>query len=188
VRYIIEIKIHCNYDKLIPLDEFVPHEMNTNRHPEKQIEVLAKLIKRNGVRLPIIISKLSSKCVSGHGRFDAFKLLGMEKIPVVYQDFEDIPAEYRFLESDNLIASFAEHDESKMLDNLKELDLDIASIDMEEFGLIDFNIPIDIADFNDDESSESEKEYKIEIKFPNDMEMMDIHDDLASRGYLVKIL
>jgi len=136
-----EIKIHCKYDKLILLDEFIPHEMNTNKHPEKQIEVLAKLIKRNGVRLPIIISNLSSKCVSGHGRFDAFKLLGMEKIPVVYQDFDDIPAEYRFLESDNLIASFAEHDQDKMLDNLKDLDIDLESIDFEELGLIGFELP-----------------------------------------------
>lgn len=33
-----------------------------------------------------------------------------------------------------------------------------------------------------------EKQYRIEIQFPNDMEMMDIHDDLTSRGYMVKIL
>ena len=64
----------------------------------------------------------------------------MTEIPVVYQDFDDVPAEYRFLESDNLIASFAEHDKDQMLDNLKELDLDLEEIDFQDFGLIDFEL------------------------------------------------
>ncbi len=32
------------------------------------------------------------------------------------------------------------------------------------------------------------KKYKIEVTFPNDCEMMDIHDDLMHRGYMVRIL
>ena len=136
-----EVEIYCKYDALIDFDDFVPHEMNTNDHPKEQVELLAKLIKKNGVRLPIIISNLSKKCVAGHGRYLAFRSLGMDKIPVVYQDFEDVIAEYRFLESDNHIARYAEFNESKMLDNLKELDLDVTTLDFQEIGLLDFELP-----------------------------------------------
>jgi len=65
----------------------------------------------------------------------------MEQLPVVYQDFENEAEETRHRLASNEIARHAQLDESKMLDNLKELDLDIASIDMEEFGLIDFELP-----------------------------------------------
>ena len=133
-----EIAIHCKYDKIIKLDEFVPHELNTNHHPEKQIEVLGKLIKRDGVRWPIIISKLSGKCVAGHGRFLAFAFLEMEKMPVVFQEFESVAAEYRFLEADNHIAEFAQHDKEKMIENLAGLDFDMGEFDFEDLGLIDF--------------------------------------------------
>lgn len=64
------MKIKCTYSELIDLTELVPHPRNTNKHPEKQIEVLAKLIKNRGMRHPIIVSKRSGFIVAGHGRVD----------------------------------------------------------------------------------------------------------------------
>lgn len=50
-------------------------------------------------------------------------------------------------------------------------------IKLDEHGLEE-NSSIDI---------DENKKYIIEVQFPNDMEMMDIHDDLLHRGYIVRI-
>lgn len=47
---------------------------------------------------------------------------------------------------------------------------------------------IDEVELDEKQEKESEdKKYIIEVQFPNDCEMMDIHDDLLHRGYIVRI-
>ena len=43
-----DIKIMCSYGKLVDPYELIENPKNPNRHPEKQIEILAKLIKSQG--------------------------------------------------------------------------------------------------------------------------------------------
>ena len=183
------MEIKCSYTDLVDIIDMVPHPRNSNKHPEKQIEVLSKIITNRGMRHPVIVSKKSGFIVAGHGRLEALKKLGAEKVPVDYQDFENEADEIFFLEADNRIAEFAEHDKNMMLDNLKDLDIDLEEFDFEEIGIIDFNFDnLDSVDEKDNGLEEKPKEFKIEVQFPNDMEMMDIHDDLMSRGYIVKVL
>ena len=54
-----EVKILCTYDKLEPPEKLVENPKNPNRHPEKQIALLAKIIKAQGFRRPIVVSKRS---------------------------------------------------------------------------------------------------------------------------------
>lgn len=127
-----DIVIHCKYDKLIPIETFIPHDKNANKHPKEQIDLLAKLIRFQGVRHPVIISKLSGKCVSGHGRFEAMKQLGFQNIPADFQDFEDVHQELAFLVSDNKIQELAETDE-KMIEIIslelpEYFDLDLLAV------------------------------------------------------------
>lgn len=150
-----DIVIHCKYDKLVPIETFVPHEKNANKHPENQIDLLAKLIRFQGVRHPIIISNLSGKCVAGHGRLFALKKLGFQNIPVVYQDFEDVHQELAFLVSDNKIAELAETDE-KMLDEI--------AISLPEFFDLDLlavkDLVVEQLDVGFNPDFEAEKEHK----------------------------
>lgn len=64
--------------------------------------------------------------------------------------------------------------------------------DMTPFSFDAFNVNIEQLDEVElDEKEENEEENKkfiLEITFPNDCEMMDIHDDLMHRGYMVRIL
>jgi len=136
-----KLNIKCSYTDLVDLVNLVPHPKNSNKHPDKQIDVLAKIIKARGMRHPIIISKRSGFITAGHGRLMALKKLGVEQAPVDYQDFENEADEIFFLEADNHIAEFADHDKSMMLDNLKDLDIDLDDFDFEELGLIDFELP-----------------------------------------------
>jgi len=119
----------------------VPNPKNSNKHSDKQIKLLAKLIEHHGWRHPLIISKRSGLLVSGHCRLSAAKLNGYEKVPVDMQDFENEAAEILFLESDNHIAELAEHDKSMMISNLKSLDLG-DDFDFELTGLPDFSFEI----------------------------------------------
>ena len=128
-------EIKCSFMKEVPLANLCPHPKNTNRHPERQIKLLAEIISFQGIRHPIIVSKKSGFIVAGHGRLEAAKTLGLETFPVDYQEFENEAQEYLFLESDNHLAELSEHDKSKMLENIKELELP----DLKFLGIPDFN-------------------------------------------------
>ena len=127
--------------KLIDTDKVIVNPKNRNTHSKKQIEVLSTLIKARGFRNPLIVSKRSGFLVAGHGRLEAAKKLGLEKLPVMYQDFESEADEYAFMISDNEIARHATLDTESMLSDLDELDFKLEEFDFEELGLIDFELP-----------------------------------------------
>jgi ParB-like chromosome segregation protein Spo0J len=179
--------IKCSYDKLVMLKQLKPHDKNPNKHSKEQIERLAKLIDYHGQRLPIIVSNLSGKIVAGHGRLEALKKLGWTECAVNYQDFESEEQEYAFVVSDNAIAKWAQLDLGDINKEFVEFG---PEFDIELLGLKEFEI--EPADKEQDDitkaiSDDLNKKFIIEVTFPNDMEMMDIHDDLVSRGYIVRI-
>lgn len=162
------------------------HPKNRNRHKKEQIERLVKLYKGLGVRHPIVVSKNSGYIVAGHGRKQAAIKAGMQKFPVVYQEFESDDVEYAFLQSDNAIALWSDLDLSGINADLVELDGSTFDIDL--LGIEKFNLEVPELSMMDEELRDDlNKKFLLEITFPNDMEMMDIHDDLVSRGYIVKI-
>ena len=69
--------IKCTYKDLVALENLAPNPRNTNRHPEKQISLLANIIEYQGIRHPIIVSKRSGFIVACHGRIEAAKRLGI---------------------------------------------------------------------------------------------------------------
>ena len=136
------MQINCKYEKLVPATTLVQHEMNANKHPARQIEMLAKILKYQGWRHPIVVSKLSGKIVAGHGRLEAAKANGWDEVPVDMQDFDDKAQELSFLASDNKIQELAETDDDAMIALIKATDID----DLELFGLDDFELPKDDAE------------------------------------------
>lgn len=123
--------------ELIDIDSVIPNPKNANRHSIEQLERLQKLIKYQGFRNPLIISKRTGFLVVGHGRLDAAKALGMKKVPVIKQDFESEAQEYAYLISDNEIARWAELDLHSVYTELETLDL--PEIDL--LGIDDFSLP-----------------------------------------------
>jgi len=131
------MKVHCKFDELVEIEKLRPHPKNPNRHTPEQIERLSELYQYHGIRHPIIVSKLSGYIVAGHGRLEAAKWCGIEKFPVVYQDFENSEAEYAFVVADNAVAAWAELDLSMINIEVPELGPDF-NIDM--LGIKDFTI------------------------------------------------
>lgn len=50
------IMIHCAYTDLVDITSVVPNPRNPNHHSDKQVELLAKVIKAQGWRAPITVS------------------------------------------------------------------------------------------------------------------------------------
>lgn len=62
-------------------DDIIPYEFNHKKHPEKQIETLAKLIAMKGLINPLVLEE-DGTIIAGHGRFMAINKLGWDKVPV----------------------------------------------------------------------------------------------------------
>lgn len=124
---------------LIDTLKIIPNPRNNNKHSDAQIDRLVKLIDHTGFRNPLIVSKRTGFLVAGHGRLEAAKKLGLEQLPVVYQEFENEAEEYQYLTADNEIARWAELDQVALIDNIKELGLEDS--DLELFGLPELELP-----------------------------------------------
>ena len=104
------VEVWCSFDKLVPVGELRPHPRNPNTHPQRQIELLAKNIRYFGWRQCLTVSRLSGLIVSGHGRLMAARHLGVEVVPVQYQDFASENDELAVLVADNRLAELASVD------------------------------------------------------------------------------
>lgn len=102
------MKIKCSHSEVVDVDTLVGHPRNPNKHSEKQIKLLAKILKHQGWRHPITISNRSGFVVSGHGRLEAARSLGWTEVPIDRQDFETEADEYAHLIADNKIAELAD--------------------------------------------------------------------------------
>lgn len=133
------VKIHCAYDKLVPISEIKLNSKNRNKHPEEQILRLMEIIKYNGVRRCVTVSKRSGIVTVGHGRIEAMKRLGMKEIPVNFQDYESEDAEYADGVADNAIGLWAELDLAGINSDLGDLGPDF---DLNMLGIKDFVLDI----------------------------------------------
>ena len=129
-----EIEIHCKHSKLEDIANLVPHPQNPNKHPDKQIALLAKIIRHSGWRSPIVVSKRSGFIVSGHGRLEAAKLLNVQTVPIDVQDFKTEAEEFAHLVADNRIAELAEMSDNKLTELLSvlsetDIDMDVTGFD-----------------------------------------------------------
>lgn len=123
--------------KLVDIENLIPNPKNNNRHSVEQLERLAKIIKRQGFRVPIEVSNQSGFVVCGHARLEIAKTLGMKQVPVIYQDFETPAIEYAHLTAENEIARWAELDRQAVYNELENLEIE----DIDLLGIEDFEAP-----------------------------------------------
>lgn len=134
--------------KWVSVKKLKPHPKNNNKHSADQIERLAKLLKYQGQRTPVVVSNLSGFIVKGHATTEAIKLNGVDTVAVTYQDFDDEAQEYAYMTSDNSIAAWAEIDLSQVKSEVPEL----GEFDYDLLGFKDFDLKV--------EGKEGAKEYE----------------------------
>ena len=132
----------------------VPHPQNPNKHTDKQIALLAKVIKHTGWRSPIVVSKKSGFIVAGHGRLEAAKLLDVAQVPIEEQAFKNEADEFAHLVADNRIAELSNLSSSETFDILNKLkedkfDLEITGYTYDEFeAMLELSKPLEHSDPN----------------------------------------
>lgn len=139
--------------KQVEIEKIKPYENNNKKHPQSQIDNVAKSIELYGFVQPLVLSK-NNVIVIGHCRYLAAKQLGLTEVPSVYVN--------------NLSA--AEVRKLRILDNkLNESDWDFANLELElaELDFSDFDIDLDLPqEFDGDinsffaDSEEKEKQPK----------------------------
>ncbi len=138
--------------KQVKLSDLIPYENNAKKHDETQIKNVAKSIKDYGFVQPIVIDK-DNVIVIGHCRYEASKMLGMEKVPCVLVDSltdEQVKA-LRLIDNKT--------NESPWNFDLLNEELEaIKEIDMSEFGF-EAIVDIDLNSFFED-AEPKEKEPK----------------------------
>jgi len=131
------VQCWCRHDETADVVDLIPNPRNPNKHPDKQVALLAKIIRAQGWRQPITVSNRSGFVVKGHGRLEAAKLLGVERVPVERQEYDSEAAEYADLIADNRIAELAEPDEGMLGELL--MDTMFADFDMDLTGFEDLS-------------------------------------------------
>ena len=149
---------HCDYSELVALPTLTPHPRNPNKHPDEQVAMLAKSIRRLGWRNPIIVSSRSNFIVAGEGRFQAAQLLDLADVPVDFQPFETEEEEIAFLVADNKLAELSVIEERALEGLLDEIG---DTVDLEALG---FN-PEEIAPQQDEQSDAPLRDFAPNIQF-----------------------
>ena len=67
----------------VSIDEIKPYKNNAKKHPQTQVDNIAKSINDYGFRQPIVVDK-DGVIIIGHGRYLACKELGKTEVPVHY--------------------------------------------------------------------------------------------------------
>jgi hypothetical protein len=132
------VVVHCAHTDVVDVTKLIPNPRNPNMHPARQIELLGKVIRAQGWRAPITVSRRSGFVVRGHGRLQAALRVGLAEVPVDYQDYADEAAEWADLIADNRIAELAEMDLELLKEGLLLLkdsafDVELAGFDAVEF-------------------------------------------------------
>lgn len=117
------------------IERVKPYEKNAKKHPTKQVEHLAKLIRDHGFDQPIVVDK-DGVIIKGHGRLLAAQHLKMQAVPVVVRD-DLTEAQVRAARiADNKVAEMGAWDMPMLIDDVK-LAMDLEGFDLEALG---FNV------------------------------------------------
>ena len=67
----------------VSIEDLIPDPDNARHHPEENIEVIRKSLKRFGQAAPLIVHEATSTVVSGNGTLEAMKRLGWTECDIV---------------------------------------------------------------------------------------------------------
>lgn len=106
--------------EIIPIDTVKPYAGNARKHPQKQIDKLAGIIRKIGFVAPMIVDQ-NCAVIAGHGRLLAALQLGMTHVPVIRIDYLT-PAQVKaFRIAENKLSEMSDWDEELLAIEFKEL-------------------------------------------------------------------
>lgn len=121
----------------ISICDLKPWARNARTHSKKQVRQIADSIVTFGFTNPVLIDERRT-ILAGHGRVDAAKLLGMDKVPCLRLDYMSEAEKRAYVLADNKLALNAGWDDDLLAAELGALMADDLDFDI---GITGFSIP-----------------------------------------------
>ena len=124
----------------VPLRALKPHPRNAPTHSKRQIEQIARSIKRFGFNNPVLIGD-DFTIIAGHARVEAAKVLGLAEAPVVRVSHLSDAEVRAYLLADNKLAEHAGWDQELLPEEFQYLlnegfELELTGFETGEIDLI----------------------------------------------------
>jgi DNA modification methylase len=104
--------------KQLPLSALKPYSDNPRTHSPKQIREIADSIRQFGFMSPVLVDG-DGRMLAGHGRLEAAKLLGMDRVPAICVDDMTEAQKRAYIITDNKLAANAGWDEELLARELQ---------------------------------------------------------------------
>lgn len=75
-------KNHDHRIEYVEIGGLAPYAKNAKKHPDKQVNQIAASMRQFGFISPMIVDE-RGEIIAGHGRYEAAKLLGLKRVPVI---------------------------------------------------------------------------------------------------------
>jgi DNA modification methylase len=114
----------------LPISDLTTNPRNARTHSPRQIQEIARSIERFGFNNPVLIDECN-QIIAGHGRVEAAKLLGRERVPTLRIGHLSDQDKRAFILADNRLAEKAGWDPEILaieLQGLIELNFDVELI------------------------------------------------------------
>ncbi|MBR2520102.1 MAG: site-specific DNA-methyltransferase [Selenomonadaceae bacterium] len=127
----------------VEIGRLVPYVNNARTHSAEQISQLRASFREFGFVNPILVDA-NLNVIAGHGRLEAAKAEGLAKVPCVFVEHLTPAQKKAYIIADNRLAENAGWNEELLkleLENLRELNFDIALTGFEDFEFKSDEIP-----------------------------------------------
>lgn len=177
--------------QLFSVDKLIKYEKNSRLHSSEQIDRLAESMKIFGFTNPILINN-KNEIIAGHGRLEAAKKLGLDKVPVIQLEHLTEEQLRAYIIADNRLAELSTWDTEILkseLSELKEIGFELDVIGFDDLKLSElFSDDAFVPNIKDDEKTDSQNdEFLLRVIFENDDERQQLFLELRDRGLKVKV-
>ena len=131
--------LHVEY---LAVSDLKPDPRNARKHSKKQLHQIAASIREFGFNIPVL-TDIGNIIIAGHGRVEAARSLGMERVPVMRIEHLTDAQKRAFALADNKIALNSDWDLEILQRNMKELsaldldfDVEITGFETAEIDLL----------------------------------------------------
>jgi DNA modification methylase len=145
----------ANKIELWDIDKLVPYVNNPRTHSKEQIGKIAASMMKFGFVNPILVDA-SAEIIAGHGRLQAAKHLGLERVPVIVLDHLTEEEKRAYVIADNQLALDAGWDDGLLkteLAALASLNFDLSVIGFSDEELADLLGDAEGAEGNTDDDA-----------------------------------
>lgn len=126
----------------INCDALKPYKNNARTHSKHQIKQIANSIREFGFTNPILIDG-DKNIIAGHGRIEAAKSIGLDKVPVIHLDYLTETQKRAYIIADNKLAENAGWDMQILQNEMiylsetdPEFDLGVIGFEIAEIDLL----------------------------------------------------